>query len=423
MIEKPDIIHKERSIGRMRLVCMKHKLFLVFILAVILLCLFGCGKKEEVSEQTDIQKATEGAESIKQGTIKIGCGAPITGDSAQFGVMLKKGIELGLEEINGAGGVDGKTIEVIYGDDCSQPQEAVAVAQKFAGDKDIVAVIGHFNSICSIPSRSVYDEAGLLEFSPASTNADFAKGSKWAFRNIFNDRFQGQSIARYIKNQLKLKKVAVFYDNDDYGAPLKDFFVAEAKKLGLEVVGTEAYEKDTIDFSPQLTKIKGLNPDIIFISGLYSHAGRIVAKARELGIATQFIGSDGLFSSDFIALAGKAAEGTIISCPFLSQLGGEKGKEFSDKFQEKYGEVPDAWAVLSYDALNMIVDTIRSVGTDRTAIRDAFAKIDSPEKAYKGVGGPIYFDENGDCKKPIHMATVKNGQFVPAPIQMPVESD
>lgn len=398
----------------------------VFISLLILsLSVFlQCGKKEAEPIKPKPSKIVEGIESpktIEGKPIKIGCGTPITGDSAQFGVMVKKGIELGLEEINGAGGINGRKIEVVIGDDCSQPQEAVAVAQKFVEDKDIVAVIGHFNSICSIPARSVYNEAGLLEFSPASTNADFAKGSKWAFRNIFNDRFQGQSLAGYIKNQLGLKTAAVFYDNDDYGAPLKDFFVEEAKKIGLNVLATEAYEKDTIDFSPQLTKIKSLNPDIIFISGLYSHGGRIVAKARELGMMTTFIGSDGLFSSDFVKLAGKAAEGTIISCPFLPQLGGEKGKEFSEKFQKKYGEVPDAWAVLSYDALNMIADTIKKVGADRTAIRDAFANINSPEKAYQGVGGPIYFDENGDCKKPIHMAIIKDGQYVPAPIQIPME--
>lgn len=403
----------------------KNKLLCISLLILSLSVLFHCGKKEPEPAKPELSKTVEGVESPKptsEKPIKIGCGIPITGDSAQFGVMVKKGVELGLEEINGAGGINGRKVEVIYGDDGAQPQEAVAVAQKFAEDKDIVAVIGHFNSICSIPARSIYDEVGLLEFSPASTNADFAKGSKWAFRNLFNDRFQGQSIARYIKNQLGLKTAAVFYDNDDYGAPLKDFFVEEAKKIGLNVLATEAYEKDTIDFSPQLTKIKSLNPDITFISGLYSHGGRIVAKARELGIATPFIGSDGAFSSDFIALAGKAAEGTIISCPFLPQLGGEKGKAFSDKFQKKYGEVPDAWAVLSYDALYMIVDTIKKVGPDRTAIRDAFAAINSPEKAYPGVGGPIYFDENGDCKKPIHMAIIKDGQFVPAPIQMPMEN-
>ena len=395
---------------------------IITVLSLGIILSVGCGGQEqaEASKPTDTTKK-EAAKKPAAEPIKIAIAVPITGDSAQFGHMAELGANIALEEINSAGGIKGRPAEVIFCDDAAQPQEALSVAQKNVANKDIVAVVGHYNSGCSIPARSIYDEGGLMMLSPASTNADFAKDSQWAFRNIFNDRFQGQTIARYIKNQLGLNKVAVFYDNDSYGSPLKDFFSEEAEKLGLEIVVKEAYEKETIDFSPQLTKIKKLNPEIIFVAGLYAHGGRIVAKARELGIGTQIIGSDGLFSADFIKLAGEAGEGTIISCPFVEELAGEKGKAFSDKFKSEYNEEPDAWAVLTYDAVKMVYEVIDKAGTDRKAIRDAMAEINTPEKAFQGVGGPVYFDENGDCKKPIQMTMVKDGAYAAAPKQMPVE--
>lgn len=383
---------------------MKYQGFKLIISCCIIVSLMGCAKKP--------------SETPKQDVIKIGLAAPFTGDCAQFGDMIKMGSRLKIKELNESNGINGKKIELVEEDDAANPQEAASVAQKLAANKDVLIVIGHFNSSCSLAGKPIYKEAGLVELSPGSTNPEVCKGSEWTFRNIYEDIFQGQSLANYTKNKLKLKKISVFFDNDDYGIGLKDAFVDEAKKIGLSVVGIETYERDTIDFRPQLIKFKKLNPDAIFISGLYTQGALIAAQSRELGINVQLLGADGILSSDYIKNAGQSAEGTILTCPFLFELGGQETKQFVELFTKEYKTKPDCWAALSYDAVGIAVAAIKNAGEDRKAIRDYLAKITSPEKGYPGITGNTYFDENGDCKKPIHVAVVKNGQFVPAEKQI-----
>jgi branched-chain amino acid transport system substrate-binding protein len=369
------------------------------IIIALLLILTNCAKREEK-------------------VIKIGLAAPLTGDCAQFGEMIRKGAQLKVKEINLAGGLRGKRVELVEGDDAANPQEAASIAQKFCADKDILIVIGHFNSSCSLAGKPIYREAGLVELSPGSTNPNVCKGSDWTFRNIYEDTFQGRSLANYVKDKLRLERIAIFYDNDDYGIGLKDAFVEEAKRIGLKIVATESYERDTTDFHPQLIRFKKLKPDAIFISGLYTQGALIAAQARELGMRQQLLGADGLLSSDYIKIAGSAAEGTILTCPFLFELGGAQTKEFVRNFEREYGMKPDCWAALTYDAVGIAAKAIQAVGEDRRAIRDYLAKMTEPHLGYSGVTGLTFFDEHGDCKKPIHVAIVKDGKFVPAPKQI-----
>ncbi|MEW5766383.1 MAG: ABC transporter substrate-binding protein [bacterium] len=363
----------------------------------------GCAPKEEAREEQ---------------VITMGLAAPMTGDNAQFGEMIKRGAGLKVKELNAAGGIKGIKIKLIEEDDVANPQEAATVAQKFANNPEVLIVIGHFNSSCSLAGKPIYQEAGLVELSPASTNPTVTKGSDWTFRNIYEDTFQGISMANYVKEKLGLKRIAVFYDNDDYGTGLKDTFVNEAKRIGLEIVGTEAYERDTADFRPQLAKFKQLKPEAIFMSGLYTQAAQIAAQSRELGMSTQLLGADGILSSDYIKIGGKATEGTILSCPFLFELGGKKAEEFVNRFQQEYQMEPDAWAALTYDAVGIAATAIEKAGQDRKAIRDHLASMANSETGYDGVTGLTYFDANGDCKKPIHVAIVKDAKFMPAPKQI-----
>lgn len=384
---------------------MKELKWVVLGMVCLMLGLSGCGKRPS-------------EEPAAAGTIKIGMAAPLTGDCAQFGEMIKMGARLMVKELNEAGGINGKKIELVEEDDAANPQEAASVAQKLSADKDVLIVIGHFNSSCSLAGKPIYKEAGLVELSPGSTNPNVCKETEWTFRNIYEDTFQGQSLAHYVQEKLNLKRVAVFFDNDDYGIGLKDAFVNEARKIGLEIVDQQAYERDTTDFRPQLTSFKKLNPDTLFISGLYTQGALIAAQSREMGMAVQLLGADGLLSSDYIKNAGQAAEGTILSCPFLFELGGEKTKNFVNSFTAEYKLNPDCWAALTYDAVGIAALAIKEAGEDRTKIRDYLSKITSPEKGYAGITGLTYFDQNGDCKKPIHVAVVKNGQFVPAEKQI-----
>lgn len=351
--------------------------------------------------------------------IKIAVAGPFTGSVAAFGEMIKRGAELRAAEINAAGGINGKTLTLIFEDDAGKEKEASLVAQRIASNRQILAVVGHFNSSCSLAGKPIYKRAGIVELSPGSTNVRVCVGSKWTFRNLYRDDFQGAFVARYIKNVLgDPQKIAIFFDNDDYGRGLKEGFTSVAEELGLEIIAAEAYDRDNTDFKAQLTSIKAKNPDLIFLSGLYSQAGLIASQAREAGITALLFGADGVDSPDFLTIAGNAAEGTYVSTPFVFELGGPEAQRMAMAFEEMHGFAPDTWAALTYDAVDMIVKAIEKVGENREAIRDHLASINSPEKGYNGITGLTYFDENGDCTKPAYVKIVKNGQFVPAEGQM-----
>lgn len=369
---------------------------LALVAAVALIAPLSCGKKEN------------------KATYLIGVAGPFTGDGAQFGEMIRKGAEMRRDEINKAGGINGTPVELDFQDDKGDPKEAANVAQKLGSDPRVLAVIGHFNSSCSLAGREVYRSMQVMQFSPGSTNITVCAGSGgWTFRNVYRDDVQGQFIAEYIYYVLGYRRVAVLFDNDDYGRGLKDAFTARAKELGLTIVREEAYVRDTQEYSPQLTQINAQKPDIIFVSGLYANAAQILTQARNLGMTTPFIGGDGCLSSDLITNAGAASEGMLVTCPFLPAGGGENTQKFVAAFKERYGTEPDCWAALTYDALGIIADAIKNAGPDRKAIRDYIASLNSKEKAYPGVAGATYFNKDGDCMKPLIVAVVRGGKFVP----------
>jgi len=355
-----------------------------------------------------------------QGAIRLGLAGPFTGSGAAYGLMMRQGATMAVEEANADGGVAGQRFELVFEDDAGKNDQAKTVAKKLADDPSICAVIGHFNSTCSLAGRPTYQRRGVVQFTPGSTNVDVCRGSEWTFRNLYHDQYQGEVIAQYIRDALGARKAAVFYDNDDYGKGLKSAFTAHAAKIGLQIVGEEAYVREkTLDFSTALDKFHAAAPDIVFVSGLYNEAGTIVKQARSKGIATPFIGGDGVFSPGLIEIAGQAAEGTYVVTPFLFDAGGDAARTFAGRFAARFGTDPDAWAALGYDAAAMLIDTIRQVGRDRRAIRDHLAGITTPEKGFHGITGITFFDEYGDCAKPAHVAIVRAGRFVAAPQQIP----
>ena len=388
--------------------------WLVGLLIVGLVSVWGCqpASKDQQEPQREVRVAVAG---------------PFTGNAAAFGEMIKRGAELRAKHINEAGGINGMKLTLIPGDDTGTEKEAKAVATRFATDRRILAVVGHFNSACSLAGKPIYADNGIVELSPGSTNVSVCEGSDWTFRNLYRDDFQGEFIAKYIKDYMKeFQSVAILFDNDDYGRGLRDGFSAAAEEIGIEIVASEAYDRDNTDFKAQLTSIKAKNPDIIFISGLYSQAGLIAKQARETGITAQFFGADGVDSPDFLIIAGAAAEGTYLTTPFTFELGGEKAQQVATAFENDYGVPPDTWAALTYDAVGMIAEAIEktynkdaTLAENRKAIRDHLASLDTPEEGYKGITGLTYFDKNGDTvNKPAYVKIVKGGKFTIAPQQV-----
>ncbi|MFP5259687.1 MAG: ABC transporter substrate-binding protein [Acidobacteriota bacterium] len=356
--------------------------------------------------------------------IKIAVPSPFTGSAAGYGENVKAGVVMKLEEINAAGGVNGKKIEAVYLDEQCEPREAATVSSSIVNDPDIVGIVGHLCSSAHLAALPTYVREGIAAITPTATNTTISskskddKGLTWSFRNVYRDDFQGKFLADYTDKVLGLKKVAVFYENNDYGIGLKDAFVKEAKALGLTVVGEEAYKKGDQDYTPQLTKIKGGAPEAMFIAGYYPEGALIADQAKKIGLNIPKMGADGFDNADYIKLGGAATDNTYLTAPFLVETAGADAKKFIDAFKAKYNRDMDWMSANAYDAAGMMIEAIAKAGPDRAKIRAYLAGINSPEKGYKGVTGVNYFDENGDCLKPAYVKMVKDGKFVPAPKQM-----
>ena len=350
------------------------------------------------------------------GTIRIGVASPFTGDLASYGDNVKAGVNLKLKEINDAGGINGQKVEIVWGDDLCAPKEAGTVGSKFAADKTIVAVIGHLCSSATLAAMPIYVRAGLPTVSPTSTNptiGDVGKG--WFFRNCYTDDFQGKYLAsNVVPKLLGKKKVAIFYENNDYAIGLKNSFVAGAKEGGVTVTGAEAYVAKTTDFTPQLTKLLVNKPETIFLCGYHPEGALIAGQSRKLGFKGPLFGADGIDNIDYIKIGGKAANNTYCTVPFLAASAGPAGKKFAARFKKAFGREVDWMSANAYDCMGILAQVIAKTGPDRKKIRDGLAAINSPAKGYKGITGLTYFDKKGNCSKPAFVKMVKNGKFVPA---------
>lgn len=347
--------------------------------------------------------------------IRIGVASPFTGELAAYGDNIKVSVSLKLKEINDGGGINGKKVELVWGDDLCAPKEAANVGSKFAADKSIVAVIGHLCSSATLAAMPIYVRTGLPAISPTSTNVtipDVGKG--WFFRNYYTEDFQSKFLARYVKKILGLNKVAIVYENNDYAIGLKDAFIAEAKGVGVEVVGFEAYMAKTTDFTPQLTKILAAKPESIFLCGYHTEGALIASQGRKLGFNGPLFGADDIDNIDYIKIGGKAADNTYCTVPFLAEASGPAGKEFAARFKETAKREVDWMSANAYDCLGILAQVIGKVGADRKKIRDGLAAINSESNGYKGITGLTYFDKKGNCSKPAFVKKVENGKFIAA---------
>ncbi|GAB2181238.1 branched-chain amino acid ABC transporter substrate-binding protein [Denitratisoma sp. agr-D3] len=367
--------------------------------AALSLVLAGCGKQETAANGGD--------------TIKIGMASPLTGTQSHIGQDIKNGTLLGVEELNAQGiEIGGKKVkfELLAEDDEANPAKATTVAQKLA-DAKVVAVVGHFNSGCSIPASKVYADAGIPQISPGSTNPRYTQqGYATTFRVVANDDQQGPAGATYALNTLKVKKVAIVDDSTSYGQGLASAFERTVKAAGVDVVAIEhTTDKDT-DFAAILTNIKSKNPDLIFFGGIDTQAGPMLKQIKSLGLNAKLMGGDGIQTPNLVHLAGDAAEGTIASIPGLPKDKMPGGTAFLDKFKKRFGVEVELFAPMGYDAVFAIAEAMKKAGSTESA--KVLAELKKVQ--FNGVTGPIAFDDKGDLKNgPITINVVKDGKWVP----------
>jgi len=342
----------------------------------------------------------------KENVIKIGIAGPMTGAQAKMGTDFRNGVTIAADEWNSKGGVLGKKIEILIGDDQADPKQAVAVANKLVNE-GVVGIIGHFNSSCSIPASDIYNRAGIPMITPASTNPQLTeRGYKGVFRVCGRDDQQGKVAAEFIINKLKIKKVAIIHDKTTYGQGLAD----ELKKhLGsdAEIVYYGGITQGEKDFKTVLTSIKDKKPEIIYFGGIYPETGLLVKQSREISLNVPFMSGDGSIDPKFVEIAGqKAAEGTYLTfSPDPKNIPAAKG--FIEKYNAKFGEL-GPYSIYAYDAINILITAIKEAGVmDGKAIIE---KLHSME--FSGALGKIRFTEKGDVTgSPYVVWITKNGKF------------
>jgi branched-chain amino acid transport system substrate-binding protein len=336
--------------------------------------------------------------------IVIGEFASMTGGTATFGQSSHKGLVLALEQINNSGGVLGKKIKLITEDDESKADQANAAVQKLINRDKVVAVIGEVASTRSLAGGSVCQQYKIPMLSPASTNPSVTKIGDYVFRICFTDDFQGAVCGRFAQKK-GWKRIAMFVDvAQDYSKGLAKNFRDTYGQSG-EIILEENYRSGERDFKAQLTKIKGANPDAIFVPGYYGEAVLIIRQAREVGITVPLFGGDGWDSPETLKL-GSLGNGCFYTDHYHHEDPRPEVKKFIADYQAKYNEMPDAMAVLGYDAGRVMADAIKRAGkAEPQAIRDALAQT----KDFPGASGVITIDENRNARKPIVILELRDG--------------
>lgn len=355
-------------------------------------------------------------------TIKIGFNIPLTGDIPKVGEMSKQAGEMLKADINGAGGLDvgGKKymLEFVYEDNEAKAESAVTTALKLITKDEVLAMIGPNSSKQAVPAGQIANDNETVMITPWSTNPATTLDRPWVFRAAFLDPFQGPVAVNYAVKAFGAKNAAVLYDlSNDYSKGLAEIFKTEFEnKMGAgSVLAFESHGTKDQDFSAQLTKIIASKPDFIFVPDNYNQVALIVPQARKLGYKGEFMGSDSWGSAELMTLCGDDCKGLSFSTHYAAAGATGATKEFIDRFQAKYGVIPDDVAALTWDATRVVLQGIQNAGKlsgklrrDRKSVREGIAAISS----FDGITGSMKFDEQGD---PVKCAVVvkisQSGEF------------
>ncbi len=345
-----------------------------------------------------------GAESVDIGWI-----GALTGQNAAYGSMVRRGTELAVEEVNAAGGINGRPLRILYEDDQLLPQRGVSALRKLISVDRVPLVIQSVGSTVMLAEAPIAEENQVVLISPTCTHDQITYAGEYIFRVAPRDSDQGKVIAEAILERLSLNTAGILYINNAYGAGLKDHFITSFSAHGGEVLTEEAFAEGQTDFRAQLQRIKESGAVAIALLGYYEEAARILRQTRELGLAVRFIGSDGTSNPELIDLAGDAAEGymaTSFGWDYASD--DEQTVAFVTKYQERFGVLPPAFAAYGYDGLHIIATALRqAAGLSGPEIKNALLALEP----YQGITGEAQFDELGDVHKPFEIFVVRDGVF------------
>ncbi len=338
------------------------------------LALAGCGQKDD--------------------TIKFGIGGPFTGSNAAFGSQLKQGSEQAIADINDAGGILGKKLSSSVGDDVGDPKQGVSVANNFVA-AGVKFVIGHFNSGVTMPTSEIYQENGILQITPASTNPRITERNMWnVFRTCGRDDQQGKVAGEFIAKHFKDKRVAVVHDKTTYGQGLADETKKTMNAGGVKEVLYEGINIGDKDFSALVSKIKANSADLVYWGGLHTEGGLIVRQMRDQGINVVLMGGDGITSDEFATIGGPGVEGTLMTYGPDPRKRPE-AKAVVEKFRAKNFE-PESYTLYSYAAVQVIKQAAEAANSiDPKKVAETIKS----GRSFPTVIGDLSFDNKGDITR------------------------
>lgn len=362
--------------------------------------------------------------AVAANPVKIGLIGPISGPGAFYGASMKEAAEMAVSEINAKGGIKGEKVELIIEDDESTPVKAVNAAQKLITKDQVLAVVGHYNSSCTLASMAVTQKEKVPHMCPISTAAAITEqGSQFIFRNCATNPMQVGQLAEYVITQMKkagkTNKVAILYEQTDYGKGIMEIFrdaVVKAGK-GWEIAAIELYKPGDTDMIAQLTKIKATAPDFLLFGGNITEVSQAVRQSKETGLKTQFLALGGVSNDKFAELAGKEnIEGMLNVSYFETTSKNPLARTFIDNYRKKYnGKDPDMFAAAVYESFDILFNCLskatldaKSVSKSRQALRDQISRI----KELPGVQGPTTFEATGQADKKVYIIRWEKGKRV-----------
>jgi branched-chain amino acid transport system substrate-binding protein len=341
--------------------------------------------------------------------VKIGVISPLSGDLSALGLGIQHSVELAAKQANDSGDLGDWKIEVVPEDDEGKPEVGKNAASKLASDKDVIGVVGTLNSSVAGPVQPILDKAKITMVSPANTNPTLTRGAKPAdapervydsyFRTCTTDAIQGPFAARYLYEKAGIKELATVHDKKTYGQGLVDAFSAEYKKLGGKIVAAETINPDEDKFSAVVSSLKAKKPKAVYYGGEYPQAAPLSQQMKAGGLDVPLMGGDGIFSPEFIKLAGKDAAGDLATSVGAPTASLDAGKKFLDDYEAAgYSDPAEAYGAYSYDAATAIIEAMKVSLKDAETVEDARqGTIDAmKDVSFDGVTGKVAFDEYGD---------------------------